>query len=113
MTFPRDRCDFPKLVRGSDAVLSKPGYGIVAECYANRTPMLYVPRDDFRECDLLVDWMKENMVSEELPWENFLSGLWGDAIQRLFSNKGYWPSLPTNGADVAATRILETLGVQR
>ena len=58
--FPRHDLRFPDLVSASDAVLSKPGYGIVAECYANRTPLFYVNRPDFRECHVLISWMKKN-----------------------------------------------------
>ncbi len=37
-----------------DAVVTKPGYGIIAECIVTGTAMLYTSRGDFREYDLLV-----------------------------------------------------------
>lgn len=105
--FSKERVYFPDLVCGSDVVISKPGYGIVAECYANRTPMLYVLREDFRECDILVQWMRENMPCELLTREDFFSGNWEEPVQRLLSKKISWSSLSTNGAKIAAERILQ------
>jgi len=108
--FPGERICFPDLVSGSDVVLSKPGYGIVAECYVNQTPVLYVMRDDFRECDLLVQWMRKHMVCEPLQREDFFSGKWEEPVQLLLSKSDNWSSLPTDGARVAANRILQMLG---
>src|SRR4051812_17499897 len=42
------------LLAACDAVVIKPGYGIVADLIANRVPALYVSRDGFREEPLLV-----------------------------------------------------------
>jgi hypothetical protein len=107
--FSKERVYFPDLVYGSDVVISKPGYGIVAECYANRTPMLYVLREDFRECDILVQWMGENMPCTLLRREDFFSGSWEESVQQLLSRKISWSSLSTNGAKIAAERILRLL----
>ena len=45
---------YEDLVAAVDVVVTKPGYGIIAECIAAGTPMLYTSRGDFREYDLLV-----------------------------------------------------------
>ena len=42
------------LVAAADVVVSKPGYGIVSECVANRTPLLYTSRGPFAEYDVMV-----------------------------------------------------------
>lgn len=39
----------PDLVNAVDAVVSKPGYGILSECMATTTPLILDARDDFRE----------------------------------------------------------------
>jgi len=108
-TFPREGITFPDLVAGSDLVLSKPGYGIVAECYANHTPLLYVLRNDFPECDILVQWMKDNMAFKLLPMEDFLSGNWEPHIEQFFSENHKWRYLPTNGGEIAANRLIQFL----
>src|SRR5262249_22271659 len=41
--------EYPDLVAAADVVISKPGYGIVSECVANGTPLLYTSRGQFVE----------------------------------------------------------------
>ena len=52
--FASRRCGrlLPDLLAASDVVLSKVGYGIVADCIANRIPLLYTHRGRFVEQDL-------------------------------------------------------------
>ena len=107
--FSRMGVYFPDLVLASDAVLTKPGYSIVSECYANRAPILYVLRDDFRECALLTQWINRNMACELLSREDFEAGRWEEAIDRLLNKESRWSSLPTDGAKVAARRIVQFL----
>ncbi|MCK7523822.1 MAG: hypothetical protein MZV64_42470 [Ignavibacteriales bacterium] len=48
---------YEDLVRAADVVVTKPGYGIIAECIANDTAILYTDRGRFAEYDVLVDAM--------------------------------------------------------
>ena len=45
---------YEDLVAASDVVVTKPGYGIISECIANQTAMLYTSRGHFAEYDVLV-----------------------------------------------------------
>ena len=45
------------IVAAADVVVSKPGYGIVSECAAHRTPLLYTSRGRFAEYDVMVTEM--------------------------------------------------------
>ncbi len=45
----RDDLYHPDLVNAIDAVVTKPGYGILSECMATATPIILDARDDFRE----------------------------------------------------------------
>ena len=45
---PRDLMEHPDLVASVDLVVSKPGYGMAAECLAAGTPLLYCPRPAVR-----------------------------------------------------------------
>ena len=45
---------YQDLVAAADVVVSKPGYGIVSECVANGTPLLYTSRGRFVEYDVFV-----------------------------------------------------------
>ncbi|HHS13781.1 MAG TPA: hypothetical protein ENN03_08475 [bacterium] len=79
----RETAWFPDLVQASDAVLSKPGYGIMAETYVNRTPLLCVKRDDFRENELLMRWMRNHMTVDEIEGDSLRSGEWVRRIRKL------------------------------
>jgi hypothetical protein len=48
---------YEDLVGAADAVVTKPGYGIVSECIANDTAILYTSRGHFPEYDVLVEEM--------------------------------------------------------
>ena len=46
---------YEDLVHAVDVVLTKPGYGIIADCVANGTAMLYTSRGRFVEYDVMVE----------------------------------------------------------
>jgi hypothetical protein len=113
LTIKRDANYFPEMINACDVVISKPGYGIIADCYANRTPLLYILRRDFQEDYFLINWAKKNMKCTELKMNDFLSGKWEKSIRRLIHGDGQWASMDVDGADVAADRILQLLGVNK
>lgn len=55
------------LLAACDAVLTKPGYGIVCEAARHRTRVLYTDRGDFPEYPWLVDWLVENAPAVHVP----------------------------------------------
>jgi hypothetical protein len=98
---------FPSLVAASDLVATKPGYGIVAECLTNGTPMLYTSRQEFLEYDVLAQGIEELKLGILLPPEDFFAGNWGELINRILENcPGDWSGRPVDGAEVAARIIL-------
>jgi len=98
------------LVAASDAVITKPGYGIVAECLINRTPILYTSRGDFTEYEELVKGLKRYANSLFIPNGDFLSGRWGDYLETLLQREFEWPEIDFSG-DVRAVDLLsERLG---
>ena len=54
---------YEDLVRAVDVVISKPGYGIISECVANDTALLYTSRGDFIEYDVFVAEMPRVLQS--------------------------------------------------
>lgn len=52
--------NFTDLLASVDLVLGKCGYGTVAECVVNGTPLLYIPRPDWPEEACLLDWMEQH-----------------------------------------------------
>jgi L-arabinokinase len=106
------RCGFryEDLVHAVDVVATKPGYGIIAECIANDTAMLYTSRGQFVEYDVMVEEMPRYLRSAFISNDDLAAGRWAPALERLFAQ----PALPerprTDGADLVARRILEYLG---
>lgn len=49
---------YPALVAGADLVLTKPGYGILAEALSTGTPIAWVDRGAFPEAESLVDVLR-------------------------------------------------------
>ncbi len=105
LNLPQDLIPFPELVHAADVVVSKPGYGIVSECIANRTPLVYTQRRDFPEYDVLVQHLQQDAVSEYLTPEAFFQGDWSEALQDAVAATWKISQPPLNGAETAAQRI--------
>lgn len=97
--------DYEDLVRASDVVLTKPGYGIIASCVANDTAILYTDRGHFREYGVLVDHMPRVLRCAHIENDLVISQRWDAEIAHVLS----LPSPPerplVNGAEVAAGMI--------
>lgn len=93
---------YEDLVAQADAVLTKPGYGIVSDCLANRTPVLYTSRGEFAEYPRLVEGLEQYGVSAFIPNRDLLSGNWHSSLKGLFERPRIWADLPADGAEVAA-----------
>jgi UDP:flavonoid glycosyltransferase YjiC (YdhE family) len=94
------------LVAAADVVISKPGYGIVSECVANGTPLLYTSRRHFVEYDMFVMEMPHVLRCRHLPQADLLAGRWGGAVRALLSQAAAPKQPRLDGAEVAATEIL-------
>jgi len=99
------------LVAAADLVVTKPGYGIIADCVANKTAMLYTSRGRFVEYDVMVAEMPRVLKCEFIDLESFLAGRWRSALRRLLEKPGPAEQPRTDGAEVVARLIGETLGV--
>ena len=97
------------LVAASDALITKPGYGTVAECLAARTPFLYTSRDHFREYDVLVAGIRRDARARFVPQEDLLALRWRPYFEELLADRKPWGEVPLGGAEVAARRLLERL----
>ncbi len=97
---------FEDVVAAVDGVITKPGYGIVADCLAHGTPMIYSDRGFFPEYDILVREISQHLATVYLPSEDLYAGRWKTAIEQLEEKPRVVPSLPLNGAEVCAQTIL-------
>lgn len=98
------------LVHAADLVISKPGYGIVAECIAGRTPLLYTSRGQFAEYPVLVAGMRRRIPTRFFPPGDTATGRVIDAAKEFLealSWQGLEP-IRTDGAGTVAAS-LETM----
>jgi L-arabinokinase len=100
---------YEDLVAAADVVVSKPGYGIVSECVANGTALLYTSRGRFLEYDVLVSEMPRMLRCRFISPADLLAGRWTAALHALLEQPRPEAVVPVNGAEVAAQLILEAL----
>jgi len=96
---------YEDLVAQADAVITKPGYGIVADCLANRTRVLYSPRGRFAEYPRLTEALEQYGVAERIEARDLLAGEWGPALRALLDRPAAWAPLPADGAGAAAEAL--------
>lgn len=104
-----DRFRYEDLVAAVDVVVTKPGYGIMAECASTGTAMLYTSRGQFREYDVLVGALEQLVRSRFISQTDLFAGRWRDALEALVVSPPPPRRLATDGADVAAHRIAALL----
>ena len=101
---------YADLVATVDGVVTKPGYGIVADCLSHGTPMIYTDRGPFPEYEILVRTMTEHLPVIFLPSKDLYGGNWETAIGQLPDKSGCRPQIRLDGGRVCAETILEHLG---
>ena len=102
---------YEDLVRAAEAVVTKPGYGIIAEAIANDAAVLYTSRGHFPEYDVLVEEMPKHLRVAFISQEDLFAGRWEGPLDKLLAQarpKNY-KKPETNGADVAAELLLKAL----
>ncbi len=99
---------YEDLVAAVDVVATKPGYGIIAECAAHQTALLYTSRGRFVEYEVLVQEMPRYVRSQFIPQEALFAGRWRPYLEELLSRDRPEPADVT-GAAAAAETILDCL----
>lgn len=100
------------LVAAVDVVLTKPGYGIISECVANDTALIYTPRGDFAEYPVLVDAMPSLLRCTYMSHDDLFAGRWSASLHKVL-DQPVLPRVPTNGALVLARWLVTRLAAQR
>jgi L-arabinokinase len=106
LTLPEAQSQYEVLVRAVDVIVTKPGYGIVADAIAHQVPMLYTDRGEFPEYARLVEGLKDCAITQFIPQTELLAGNIGPYLKRLLASNQHWPAVALNGAQLAAQRIL-------
>lgn len=97
---------YEDLVRAVDVVATKPGYGIIAECLANDTALLYTERGHFVEYDVLVREMPRFLRARYIDHADLFRGRWTPHLDALLAQPAPPERPPVNGADIAAEALL-------
>jgi UDP:flavonoid glycosyltransferase YjiC (YdhE family) len=108
--FPDAQRSYQELVRAADVIVTKPGYGIVADVIAHRVPILYTARGEFPEYPHLVQALRDLATAEFISQDDLFSGNIEPHIAHLLAKDPNWPAVALNGAAIAAEKILALLG---
>ena len=100
---------YEDLVRAVDVVLTKPGYGIISECVANGTALVYTSRGRFAEYEILVREMPRYLRGAFIDNDALLGGRWRAALEAAVSSPPPPEKPRTDGADVIADMIAARL----
>jgi L-arabinokinase len=100
---------YEDLVAAADIVVTKPGYGIVAECVANGTAMLYTDRGPFAEYPVLVEALHRWQRAAFIAQADLLAGRWDETLAALLASPAPDEKPRLDGAAVAAGWILSRL----
>jgi len=101
--------DFSDLVRISDVVVSKLGYGIVAECIASRVRLAWPRRSGFAEDAITERELPQFVPMIEIALKQYESGNWRETLKALLERPIPQSTAPVNGAEVAARWISDRI----
>jgi len=104
---PPGDVSYEDVVAAVDVVVSKPGYGIVSDCVANDTALLYTSRGAFAEYDVFVSEMPRVLRCRYIDQHELVSGRWERALDALLRQPLPPERWRIDGAAVIATRIVE------
>jgi hypothetical protein len=96
---------YEDLVAAVDVVLTKPGYGIISECIANETAILYTSRGAFAEYEVLVREMPRYLRCGYIGHDDLFAGRWLEALDDVRGHPPPPERPATDGATAAAAWI--------
>jgi L-arabinokinase len=100
---------YEDLVRAMDVVITKPGYGIISDCIAAGTAMLYTSRGRFAEYEVLLSEMPRYLRCRYITREDLLAGRWRESLDALMAAPAPPERPRIDGAQVVARLIVDRL----
>ena len=92
----------------ADVIVTKPGYGIVADAIGAGTRIVYTERGDFPEYPILVEQMKLYLPTAHVSNADLLAGRLRGPLEAVL-RQAVPPPPDLSGAGVAADRILAAM----
>lgn len=111
-TVNREQVSFSDVVSSVDAVLSKPGFGILSDCIVNSKPLIYADRSDFAEYAVLEAAIRKYLRNIHIPAEMLYRGLLQTSLDGIWDQPDAKASLHTGGDSIAAQYIAELAGME-
>lgn len=101
----REQMMFADVVASVDAVLSKPGFGILSDCIVNQKPLIYADRSDFLEYPILEASIRKYLKYAHIPAGKLYSGALEESLGSIWAAPGPEMHLKAGGDRIAAQRI--------
>ena len=108
----REQVPFSDVIASADAVISKPGFGILSDCIVNRKPLIYADRSDFREYPILEESIRKYLKHVHIPAAKLYAGDLRESLNGIWSKPDPELTLRQGGARIAAQRIAGLLGIK-
>jgi hypothetical protein len=102
----REVLGFADVLASCDAVVTKPGYGILSDCVANAKPMVYTEREDFIEYPLLERELQRFLKNVHIPAVDLYAGRLGAALAAIETAPEPREQLAGGGAEQAAEILM-------
>lgn len=74
---------FVDVLASVDAVVSKPGYGLLSDCVVNEKPLVYAEREDFAEYPVLVEAIGRYLRNAHIPAAELYRGNVAPYLEKL------------------------------
>jgi L-arabinokinase len=100
---------FSDVLASVDIVVTKPGFGILSECIANKKPIIYSERSHFREYGVLVQSIERYCRHAFIPNSELYAGQLDRALSEIKTAAEPRERMTGGGAELAAGAILERL----
>jgi L-arabinokinase len=107
----REQVTFSDVIASVDAVISKPGFGILSDCIVNQKPLIYADRSDFLEYPILVTAIRKYLKHVHIPAAKLYRGDLRESLDRIWESPGPEARLPQGGDRIAARRIARFAGL--
>lgn len=99
--------DYGGIIKNSDLIITKPGYGIITDCLAHKKPLIYTDRGRFLEYNVLKSWLDDYYPSVFMPQNHLREGKWESYIKKGLTLPPLFPKERLHGAKVIAQELLQ------
>lgn len=107
----REQVPFSDIIASVDAVVSKPGFGILSDCIVNRKPLIYAERRNFLEYPILETGIQRYLKHIHIPAADLYRGDIKDSLDNIWGRPEPEEHLLQGGDRIAAQRIAQLAGL--